>query len=475
MKKLFILGLDCATPQLIFDNYLKELPTIRGLISEKKYGKLKSTIPPVTVPAWMSMMTGKDPGQLGFYGFTDRSDFSYNKKHVVTSNFVKEKTIWDYAGENGLKSIVFNLPLTYPPKKINGILISSFLTPDRELQFTYPKSIKDEINSISNGDYKIDVDNFRTQDKSELRSELYNIAKNRFKIMRYLIKNKEWDLFIGVEMGIDRIHHAFWSSCFSDHELYKRGNEFEDTIVNYYKFIDNEISKLIECFDDDTELMIVSDHGAKTLKGTFFINDWLIKNGFLKLKKDVNATLPLKTNLIDWGKTVAWASGGYYGKIYLNISGREPQGIIKREDVEKSKKEIISELTSLKGPSEEAISNKLFDISKIYTETKGHPPDLFLYVGNLDWRVSSRIGNSSLFLNEKTNIDNANHDVNGIFIYSNKPKSAIKSYSDSDRNIKKIKQFSIYDIAPTALNILNINIPNDFRGNKILEKSFTYR
>jgi predicted AlkP superfamily phosphohydrolase/phosphomutase len=470
MKEIFILGLDCATPQLVFDKYLKELPTISGLIKNGNYGRLESTVPPVTVPAWMSMMTGKDPGQLGFYGFSDRLDYSYRDHYIVTNQSVKDKTIWDYLGEKGFKSIVMNLPLTYPPKSINGVLISSFLTPDKELSYTYPEEIKDEIDTIADGNYIIDVENFKTTDKNKLLLEIYDMTKKRFKVIKNYIKNKEWSLFIAVEMGIDRMHHGFWSYCTPDHELYDNKNEFKEALIDYYKFVDKEISEMIELFDDDTELMIVSDHGARTLKGTFCLNDWLLENGYLNLKKEYKTKSRFDIGDVDWQKTLAWGSGGYYGKIYLNIDGREPDGMILNENVETIKREIMQKLSLLVGPNGEKIENDVFDTKKIYHEVNGHPPDLILYMGHLDWRVTNTVGNESLFMFEKTVIDNANHDKNGVYIHSERPKSALELGERAIIDMETIEQYSIMDVTPTVLDKFGINLPGSLRGRIIKQE-----
>lgn len=467
MSKIFILGLDCATPQLIFDKYLQGLPTIAGLIKNGTYGLLESTVPPVTIPAWMSMMTGKDPGQLGFYGFSDRKNYSYKDNYIVTNKAVKDKAIWDYVSDKGLKSIVINLPQTYPPKTINGILISSFLTPDKELIYTYPEEIKDEIEDITDGNYIIDVENFRTPDKKKLLSELYDMAKNRFKLMKNFVKNKDWELFVAVEMGIDRMHHAFWSYCFSDHQLYDEKNEFKTAMIDYYKFIDNEISELIRSFDDDTELMITSDHGAKTLKGTFCINDWLIQNKYLRLKTEKSGKTIFEIENVDWENTLAWGSGGYYGKIYLNIQGREPNGIIEKNDIEITMNKLKQELSEQFGPGGRKINNKFFEPEKTYQDVNGCPPDLIIYIDNLDWRVTGTVGNEELFLLENTAIDNSNHDINGIIIHSKNPKTALDFNQKVTCDIKTIEQYSILDLAPTVLNKFNIEIPGDLRGKII--------
>ncbi|WP_455391489.1 alkaline phosphatase family protein [[Eubacterium] cellulosolvens] len=467
MTKLFVLGLDCATPQLIFDKYLQSLPTLSGLIRYGNYGLLESTVPPVTVPAWMAMMTGKDPGQLGFYGFSDRKNYSYNENYIVTNKAVKDKTVWDYLGDNGLRSIVMNLPQTYPPKPINGILISSFLTPDKELTYTYPEEIKDELDEIAEGNYIIDVENFRTPDKKKLLSELYTMAKNRFKVIKNFIKNKEWDLFVAVEMGIDRMHHAFWSYCFSDHQLYVDNNEFKTALIDYYKFIDLEISELLKTFDDDTELMITSDHGAKTLKGTFCINDWLIRNKYLHLKTEIGTKTTFDADMVDWSNTMAWGSGGYYGKIYLNIKGREPNGVIPESDIEMIFNKIKQELSEQLTPGGNKVQNEYFEPKKTYNEVNGCPPDLIIYIDNLAWRVTGSMGNQELFLREHTAIDNSNHDKAGIFIHTKNPRAALDFNEKVECDLEKIMQYSILDIAPTILKKFNIGIPNNLKGRVI--------
>ena len=169
---MVVIGLDCADPKLTFEEFFDELPNIRKIALKGSYGSLKSTIPPITVPAWMSMMTGKDPGILGIYGFTNRKNYSYDSVMFANSKMIKEKTVWDILGENNLKSIILGIPLTYPPKPINGHLITSFLTPSTKSEYTYPKELKKEIESWV-GEYMFDVDNFRSNDKERILKDLF--------------------------------------------------------------------------------------------------------------------------------------------------------------------------------------------------------------------------------------------------------------------------------------------------------------
>ena len=156
--KVLVIGLDCAEPSLVFDKWRYELPTFRRLMENGAYGPLKSAIPCITVPAWSSMLSSKDPGTLGFYGFRNRADYSYNNLSIATGRAVKEKRVWDYLGEADKKSIVVGVPQTYPVKPINGYLVSSFLTPPGSKQYTHPYSLYYEIDHVLEGqEYDVTV------------------------------------------------------------------------------------------------------------------------------------------------------------------------------------------------------------------------------------------------------------------------------------------------------------------------------
>lgn len=465
-KKLFVYGLDCATPQLLFDKYLSDLPTFAKLMANGKIGLLKSTNPPITIPAWMSMFTGCDPGQMGFYGFTDRTDYSYTKNHIVNYSSVKTNAVWDYLEKNNLSSIVMGVPPTYPPKPINGIIIGDFMTPDASLDYTYPREIKEEINEISDGEYIIDVENFMMSDKKKLLEHIYEMTRRRNNVIRNFIKKKKWNLFIAMEIGLDRLHHGFWRFCFSDHILFEKGNDLENCIRDYYKFLDSELEKTILELDDNIDIMIVSDHGAKGSKGTFALNDWLVKNGYLFLKdKDIKKN-NLDLNDVDWTKTKAWAKGGYYGRIFFNIKNREIMGIVDNNDLLGLEKEIKEKLSQVYDESGNEVKNIIVSPRDVYREIKNFPPDLFFYAGDLDYRVADSVGNGSLFLtDEGQGNDNANHNWNGIYISCKNPKNALKQGGISE--IKELKNYSMPDIAPTILEYFGLEVPDNLVGTAI--------
>ncbi len=128
-KRCLVIGLDCATPQLVLDAPGDDLASIRSLMARGSYGRLRSTIPAITCPAWMCMATSKDPGTLGLYGFRNRSDYSYEGLSIGTSLSVREATLWDILGRHGLRSLIIAVPLNYPPNPLNGWLAAGFLAP----------------------------------------------------------------------------------------------------------------------------------------------------------------------------------------------------------------------------------------------------------------------------------------------------------------------------------------------------------
>src|SRR5438067_7426796 len=159
--RIAVIGLDCATPQLLFRDLAAEIPNINALLQRGMHGELESITPPITVPAWACSMTGKTPGQLGIYGFRNRKDHTYEGLSIATSFAVKEPTVWDILSEHDKQSIVISVPPSYPPKPVKGIQIGCFMTPNDEAEYTYPKELKTELKDKT-GEFIFDIRNFRT-------------------------------------------------------------------------------------------------------------------------------------------------------------------------------------------------------------------------------------------------------------------------------------------------------------------------
>jgi predicted AlkP superfamily phosphohydrolase/phosphomutase len=183
-RKFLIIGLDSAPSEIVIDRR-EEFPVLRRLIEGGAHGKMRSSDPPITIPAWMVMTTGKDAGRLGLYGFRHRTGYAYDKMWIATSQAFKERAIWDVVGDHGGRSCLVSIPPSYPPRKVPGDLISCFITPDNEKDYTYPKELKAEIEAKF-GPYMFDVV-FRTEDRDEILKEIYAMTAKRFDVVRYLM------------------------------------------------------------------------------------------------------------------------------------------------------------------------------------------------------------------------------------------------------------------------------------------------
>jgi predicted AlkP superfamily phosphohydrolase/phosphomutase len=457
-KKVLVIGLDAAPPELVFESFYEDLPNLRHLMENGIYARMASTHPPITIPAWMVMTTGKNMGKLGLYGFRHRKPGTYNDIWIAHSFAVREKTVWDILGEHKKQVIVIGVPPTYPPRPVNGCLISCFLTPTTEKDYTYPKELKREIREQV-GEYLIDVE-FRTEQKDQLLKQLYEMTEKRFRVIEHLMTNKPWDFFIFVEIGVDRIQHAFWKFFDRQHHLYQPGNKYENAIKEYYKFIDERIGKLLKLIDNDTVVIVVSDHGAKRMKGAFCINEWLIRKGYLTLKRKPEKVVSLEEAEVDWSKTRAWGWGGYHARIFLNVKNREPQGVIEPRHYESFRKQLIEEIKAIKGPNGERWDTKAYTPEELYPEGRGDYPDLTVYFDDLFWRSAGTIGHNTLYLPENDRgPDDAVHSHHGIFIL----------YDPNKKIGKKILDITLLDVAPTILKIMNISVPSDMEGHIIGE------
>ena len=455
-KRVLIIGWDCAAPELVFDAFKADMPNTRRLMEEGIYGELESTIPPITVPAWMCMMTSRDPGELGIYGFRNRKDHSYDALTIANSRVITMPTLWDLLGQAQKKSVVLGVPLTYPAKPFPGWMVTSFLTPNLNSQWTFPRRLTREITQVAS-DYMIDIPNFRTDRRAELEQQLLKMTVERFKLARYLLETKDWDLFTMVEMGSDRLHHAFWRFWDKTHPKYEPNSPFSDTMRNYYRTLDAELGEILACVDENTTVMVVSDHGAKRMDGGICVNEWLRKHGYLTLKTEPSGITRWTPDMVDWSQTKAWGEGGYYARIFINVEGREPNGIVNMQDYESIRDELKSQLEAIVDEKGDNIGTRVFKPEEVYRECRNIAPDLIVYFGNLFWRSVGSVGYNSIYTYENdTGPDDCNHAEMGIFIIKNGQQAQ-----------GLVSPKSLYDIAPTVLNEFGIDIPEAMQGHPI--------
>ena len=456
-----IIGLDSVPPEMMFEKLLDKLPNIKKMYNAGIHGNLESCHPPITVPAWMVMMTGKNPGKLGIYGFRHRKGYSYNDGYIVNSTHVREDTVWDYLSRNGKKSIVLGVPPGYPPKKIdNTTSVSCFITPDSSRPFTNPPELKEEVLSVVGGKYIFDV-TFRTENRDAIKKELFELLHKKFDVAEYLAKNKPWDFFIMHEIGFDRLHHAFWKYFDPTHPKHARGNPYETIDVEYYKAADERIGKLVEIFGDDCTTFVLSDHGSKGMLGAFCVNQWLEREGYITFKTKPATITDIDKAQIDWTKTKAWGWGGYYARIFFNVREREATGIIDRKDLETEMAKLTTRIMSIQDNNGRKMNNLVLKPDELYGITLGDKPDLMVYFDDLSWRSAGTVGHDSMYLSENdTGPDDSVHSMNGIFLMYD-PKKNLGS--------KTLKNAKIEDVAPTLLKMFGIEAEAGMDGRVLSE------
>jgi predicted AlkP superfamily phosphohydrolase/phosphomutase len=265
-----------------------------------------------------------------------------------------------------------------------------------------------------------------------------------------------------VDMGVDRMHHGFWKFFDERHPLHEPGNRYENAIRDYYIHLDRQIGERLALLDDDTVVLVVSDHGSQPMRGGICFNEWLKQEGYLRLEYQPEGIVPLEKCEVDWERTLAWGSGGYYARLFLNVKGREPDGIIDPADYEKVRDELAERIAGITDPEGKGIDSVAYKPDEIYREVNNIAPDLIVYLGNLRWRSVGSLGLNRIHTFENdTGPDDANHAQDGLYI----------SYDPTVQGQGRGAKRHLMDVAPTILELMGVPVPGDMQGTSFREES----
>ncbi len=352
---------------------------------------------------------------------------------------------------------MLGVPGTFPPRPLRGVLVSCFLTPSLESRYTYPPALRDEVEQVV-GEYLFDCTNFRTEDKDDLLRQVYEMTDRRFQLAEHLLETRPWQLFAFVEMGTDRIHHGFWKHMDPDHRKHEPGTPYADAILDYYRHLDGLIGRLLEHADEQTLVLVVSDHGSKRLDGGIRVNEWLRREGLLATLAEPDGVCKPADVGIDWSRTTAWGEGGYYARVFLNVRGREPEGTVPPERYEEVRDDLARRLAAIPDENGKPLATAVHKPEELYPRVEGVAPDLIVIFGDLLWRSVGTIGGDEgihTFEND-TGPDDANHAQDGLYIASG-PGVAAGARLDAH----------LLDIAPTVLEVLGLEVPEEMRGRSL--------
>ena len=468
--KVVIIGLDGLNPDLVY-RWKNKLPNFRKLMEQGVYGRIRSTVPPITPQAWSCVLCGKNPGHFGYWDFTYRDDYCYGQPELVSSETRDERvdSLYRILPSHGKRVAIINVPVTYPPPEIpNGYSISSFMTPSVEKQFTYPDSLKDEIKEII-GEYIIDAStsdmNFRQMDKEKVIKRIYDMDKQRFDLTEYFIRDKNCDFVFTVVMGTDRMPHLFYRYFDENHRNYTYDDKYKDALKDDYRFCDERIGEILGLVDDNTSIIITSDHSVQRLDGRINLNEWLIEEGHMELKTRPRQLALLMEADIDWNKTIAWATG-FTGQLYLNVKGREPEGTVDLNDYDRVLDELSEKLKNITDEQGRKLDTKVYKRREIHSgEYARFGPDLFIFFDNCQWNISELIGYDSIYsYDTPKGQDDAGHGPYGFF--------AMKGAGVANKG--EMFGADLLDIAPTVLHLMSLQIPTDMEGKVLTKKEGVY-
>lgn len=496
-NRVLVIGLDGATFEIIKPMVEEgRLPNFERLMREGSFGPLRSSMPPITPAAWTSFATGKDPSKHGLYDF-QLHEGDPEKKKSVNRTFVRAKSLWKILTEAGRRSIVIDVPLTYPPEEISGILISRVMAPEGK-NCAYPKSLyrklrkdgfieKSEENMAKkHGADKANKEEEkkprkvsgrkrarmkREQIKKSFRHMLKAIDKN-VELASSLMKKEDWDLFMVVFMEADHAGHGFWR-C-------------QARVRKIYEKLDNAVGRLFEAAGADTVKFIMSDHGFTFVPYSFNINEWLNEKGLLAIKLDIPSKEGMKELRAflrsakkkrgqalskfrymlktDYAKTKAYLQSGTSYGVRINLEGRDDAGTVRKEEYESFRGELMNGLRKIKHPlTGDTIFSRIFKREKAYSKSPfsiDPAPDIFLLTPEMKVLVEGQFTQKRAKIFGRTPRGYGFHHTEGIFFAEGKE---IRNLSMSPPKIT--------DLAPTILHVLGVPVPEDMDG-KVLKEIF---
>jgi predicted AlkP superfamily phosphohydrolase/phosphomutase len=484
--RVLLIGLDGATFDVLRPMMDEgRMPTLKSLVQTGTSGVLESTKPPITPAAWTTFMTGKGPGRHGIIDFL-RYDPSKNQLTLNNNKEVSQSTIWQILSEKGYKVGSIHVPMTFPPEQVNGFMISGFDTPPGQ-DFTYPKELQAEL-LARYPDY--------THEKKWERKALGGLgvfAQNLeyikqsfdrgYELARFCGDRYGWDVMMVLLKLVDNLQHKTWRYLdprFRDKDPVRR-----QLTLNCFAKLDEVIGKLKALADEHkATVMIMSDHGHGSLDGKAQPNLLLSRWGYLGLRSSL-ARVRTRGQVwwrrlrhshngcpsgqqgtvdhdlaFDWSRTRACVlHAGIYGFLYINLKGRQPEGVVDPADFDALRNEIRRKLLAEKYVRHDGTSAPVFP--EVHTtedlygcNRKDYPwmPDLLL-VPDDGLAVVKKIRGSSPVRWIPISRLEGTHRLEGIFV-ANGPAVA---------GGKKIRAH-IADIAPTILAGLGERVPKDMDG-----------
>jgi predicted AlkP superfamily phosphohydrolase/phosphomutase len=480
-RKVAVLGLDAADFEFLDPwRAAGDLPTIDGILRGGASGPLRSTDPPVSSPAWATFMTGLNPGAHGLYDFV-MEDPATLRPVLARHDLIRGRRLWDLVGAAGKRSVVVNLPITWPPPSFPGAMVTGMLTPEGRGSFTHPPELADEILRAVPG-YRCDLDVALKADRAALRAHLDDLARMNAEAMRFLARREPWDLFVGIFTTTDRAQHLFWP---------ERGT----VIREHYRKVDAHLAAILGDLGPETLVILLSDHGFHGVRVKFYVNRWLQERGWLATRPRAEAAgeeaAPDRADLergraffdparkrrgllgrifgggeegedleVDPARSRAWLYSVWTGGIRVNLRGRSPAGTVEPgREYEDLRDAIIAGLRELRFPGED---RPLFEFvgrgEEVYRgERVGWGPDVVTRSANFSVEPGKNLERGKVI--RVSRHDHGTHSETGI----------LGIRGPGARAGGRVEGARIEDVLPTALWALGLEVPAGIDGRVLAE------
>ncbi len=432
-RKALIIGLD-GVPYTLMKKFIADgtMPNAAALVKTGTLRRMTTSLPEVSSVAWTTFMTGVNPGKHGIYGFMDLRPKTYDM-FFPDFKCVKSATMWDHLGRIGKRSIVMNVPSTYPARELNGILVSGFVAIDLK-KATYPQSYVPVLEQMG---YRLDVDANKARESMDLFAEDLRITlKKREEALLHFIGKEEWDLFIATISETDRLHHFLWAA--SDNP----SHPYHGFFIEIYKWIDKIIGELYSLVGRETAVFMVSDHGFTHINKEVYLNKWLESEGYLRFDKNPPES---QRDIADGTRAFNMDPA----RIYLNMRGKYPKGCVDSGDYNSLRDEIKDKLYSIKVDGQNVVKEVLYKEEIFNGSEFEFAPDIVV-LSNYGFDLKGALNKNAIF---GRSIFTGMHTQDDALFFANKEGMA--------------EDVNIVDVMPTVLNAMGVEKAKDVDGRVV--------
>ena len=404
--KAVVVGLD-GVPYTLLKKLADQgrLPHVSSIFRSGYFGQMSVSVPEISSVSWSSFMTGEQPGEHGIFGFVDLQPGTYKMRFPSLVD-LKAPTLWDDLAVRGKRSVVINMPATYPAREINGVLVSGFVAIDMN-KAVYPPSLIPRLKELG---YRIDVDTVRARENPEiLFQELHATIEGRERVAAMLWEEMEWDLFIVVVTGTDRLMHFQWDSIEdANHPYHQRALEYLASVDGFVGRMHDRFSAMDGSQDGKNLFCMLSDHGFTGIKSEVYLNRWLQENGLLRFQKDQPETIA----------DIGPGSRAFVldpSRVYINLKDKYPSGTVDSSDYERIRLDLKNGLEGITFQNGDRVVSRVCLKEEIYHgPCLDRAPDLVL-VPNDGYDLKGRVSSPQVF--GRTNLQGM-HTGHDAFFFS---------------------------------------------------------